>query len=181
MTSQAPCAYLGAGSNINPEENLPAALEALLGRGLRVTATSPAYATVPIGRPGQPEYRNAVWKVIHPPPPDVLKDEILRPVEKVLGRVRTADKYAPRTIDLDILLHPARNASGDSAPEIRARAFLAAGLMALDPNLPALGDPAVRRMLEEEAPALAVDEALTRRLRDAIDNTGRKEECPGGR
>ncbi len=33
-----------------------------------------------------------------------LKDTVLRPLEASLGRVRSADKNAPRTIDLDIVL-----------------------------------------------------------------------------
>jgi 7,8-dihydro-6-hydroxymethylpterin-pyrophosphokinase len=33
-----------------------------------------------------------------------LKYEVLRPIEKQLGRVRSADKFADRTIDLDIVI-----------------------------------------------------------------------------
>ena len=33
-----------------------------------------------------------------------LKSELIGPIEAALGRVRSADKYAPRTIDLDVIL-----------------------------------------------------------------------------
>ncbi len=37
--------------------------------------------------------------------PQALKTELVNPIEKALGRVRSADKYAPRTIDLDIVVY----------------------------------------------------------------------------
>jgi 7,8-dihydro-6-hydroxymethylpterin-pyrophosphokinase len=36
--------------------------------------------------------------------PPELKDQVIRPIEAKLGRVRGTDKFAPRTVDIDIIL-----------------------------------------------------------------------------
>ena len=36
--------------------------------------------------------------------PSALKEQVIRPIEAKLGRIRSADKFAPRTIDIDIIL-----------------------------------------------------------------------------
>ena len=38
-------------------------------------------------------------------PPVELKEQIIRPIEANLGRIRGAEKNAPRTIDIDIVLY----------------------------------------------------------------------------
>lgn len=95
--------YLGLGSNIEPEKHLPAAL-ALLKRHLRVEKRSTVWETPPVGGPG-PNFLNAVVLVYTQQSPTVLREELLRPIEASLGRVRSADPNAPRTIDLDILIY----------------------------------------------------------------------------
>ena len=53
---------------------------------------------------GGPDFLNAcVLFLSHLQPAD-LKQQIIRPIEARLGRVRYADKNAPRTIDLDMVL-----------------------------------------------------------------------------
>ncbi|RME77188.1 MAG: 2-amino-4-hydroxy-6-hydroxymethyldihydropteridine diphosphokinase [Chloroflexi bacterium] len=94
------------GSNINREQNLPAALD-LLGTwpGIRLVAVSPVYDTAPIGgRPDQPRFYNAAALVETALGPEALK-QALRSIEAQLGRRRVADKYAPRPIDLDIAMY----------------------------------------------------------------------------
>lgn len=91
------------GSNVEPEVNLPRAVE-LLTRRLPVLAVSRVYRTAPVGAPGPP-FLNAAVLVSTRLPPARLKLEVLRPVEARLGRRRTADRNAPRTIDLDIALY----------------------------------------------------------------------------
>jgi len=98
-------AVIGLGSNIDPEENLPAAMHRLLTRpDMCVLATSPSYRSVAAERPNQPDYHNAAALLSTRLTPDALKD-VLRQIETSLGRVRTEDKFAPRTIDLDLLLY----------------------------------------------------------------------------
>jgi 2-amino-4-hydroxy-6-hydroxymethyldihydropteridine diphosphokinase len=93
------------GSNIAPERNLPAALQALRHHPeMWVVSVSSTYETEPVGRSDQPRFLNAAVLVETPLGPGDLRRE-LREIEVALGRVRTEDKYAPRPIDLDVMLY----------------------------------------------------------------------------
>lgn len=94
---------IGLGSNIEPEENLRRAA-ALLRERSRLVALSPVYRTAPVGRPDLPPFLNAAAELEDGRDPAELKYGLLRPIEAELGRVRTADRNAPRPIDLDLLL-----------------------------------------------------------------------------
>lgn len=100
-------AYLLLGSNINPVENLKKAV-GLLRMRTRVLAISTCWETEAIaGQSSQdkwPNFYNLGMGVVTPLGADTLKMQVLRPIETALGRVRGADKYAPRTIDLDIVI-----------------------------------------------------------------------------
>ncbi|MBN1818878.1 MAG: 2-amino-4-hydroxy-6-hydroxymethyldihydropteridine diphosphokinase [Sedimentisphaerales bacterium] len=96
-------AFVAVGSNIEPEKNIPAAL-VLLQQKLHVVASSTFYLTRPLGPPSQPAFVNGIWQIETSLQPRKARD-ILRRVERSLGRIRTEDKYAPRTIDLDLILH----------------------------------------------------------------------------
>jgi len=96
-------AYLSLGSNIQPEFYLPQAIEKLKQYG-QVTAISSVWESRAVGTEG-PNFLNAcVCFVGKYPTPLELKEKVIRPIEAALGRVRGQDKYAPRTIDLDIVL-----------------------------------------------------------------------------
>lgn len=95
-------AYIGLGSNIAPEEHLPRAL-CLLGDYTTVLACSRAWETPPYGMAGD-NFLNAVVQVRTPLAANSLKSMVLRRIEAMLGRVRTHEKFIPRTIDLDILV-----------------------------------------------------------------------------
>lgn len=92
---------LSLGSNIDPAENLNAAVE-LLRERMTVLAVSRAWRTIAVGTQG-PDFLNAAVLVDTDCPPDTLKNDVLRKIESRLGRVRTEDKFAPRTIDIDII------------------------------------------------------------------------------
>ena len=54
--------YISVGSNIEPEKNIPKALEKLK-KYVRVVATSTFFRTMPIGRPEQGFFLNGVWLI----------------------------------------------------------------------------------------------------------------------
>lgn len=96
-------AYLALGSNINKERNLPAAVRLLAAYG-RVLRASAVYETAPVGNPDDPAFFNAAVMLETALPAAILKETALTAIENQLGRQRTADPNAPRTIDLDIAL-----------------------------------------------------------------------------
>jgi 2-amino-4-hydroxy-6-hydroxymethyldihydropteridine diphosphokinase len=95
-------AYLNIGSNIEPEYHLQEAIRLLREQG-EVEAVSNAWASHAFGSNG-PDFLNACILFLTHLTPQRLKQEIIRPIEARLGRIRSADKFAPRTIDIDIIL-----------------------------------------------------------------------------
>jgi dihydroneopterin aldolase/2-amino-4-hydroxy-6-hydroxymethyldihydropteridine diphosphokinase len=131
-------AFVAVGSNIRPEVHVPQAIRLLAAR-TRVRGVSTIYRTKPLDRPGQPLFYNCAVEIETSIPPLELKSRILRRIEEDLGRKRTGDKYAPRTIDLDLVLYGDRVVvAGDLTlpdPEILRRPFLAVPLFELAPTL----------------------------------------------
>jgi 2-amino-4-hydroxy-6-hydroxymethyldihydropteridine diphosphokinase len=95
-------AYLSLGSNIQPEVNLPGAIDLLRQHG-EILQISRAWESQAEGSDG-PNFLNACVLFHTPSGEDDLKDRIILPIETNLGRVRNTDRYAPRTIDIDIVL-----------------------------------------------------------------------------
>ncbi len=94
-------ACLLLGSNIQPEENLRKAVH-LLRQNFPVEQVSGVWESAAVGSDG-PNFLNAAVIIRTSLKPQQLKDGFLRPFEARLGRVRTIDKNAPRTIDIDIV------------------------------------------------------------------------------
>jgi len=94
--------YLSLGSNIQPEENLPKAINLLSERG-KILKLSSAWESRAVGSNG-PNFLNACVLFSTQLLYAELKDQVAHPIEAQLGRKRTEDKYAPRTIDIDIIL-----------------------------------------------------------------------------
>ncbi len=136
-------AYVGVGSNLEPEAHVATAIRRLGASG-RVAGVSTIYRTAPLGRPEQPPYSNAVVAVDTELGPHALR-EALRTIEAALGRRRTADRYASREIDLDIIVYGdlviAEEGFQVPDPDILIRPFLAVPLYELSPalRLPGLG------------------------------------------
>lgn len=95
-------ACLLLGSNIRPELNLARAV-AQLRRQLAVLQASSVWQSKAVGS-GGPDFLNVALLVATPLEAGALKEQVLRPLEAEMGRVRTSDKNAPRTIDADIVL-----------------------------------------------------------------------------
>jgi 2-amino-4-hydroxy-6-hydroxymethyldihydropteridine diphosphokinase len=94
--------YLSLGSNIQPETNLALAIEHLGAYGL-VESASSIWESRAMGAVG-PNFRNACISFRVPVGPAELKRNITSPIEQKMGRVRTRNRSAPRTIDIDILM-----------------------------------------------------------------------------
>lgn len=95
-------AYLNLGSNIQPETNLVKAVQLLQEKG-EVQDISNAWESEAVGM-DSPNYLNACLLFISPHDQLQLIERIIRPLEAQLGRKRGENKYAPRTIDIDIIL-----------------------------------------------------------------------------
>lgn len=95
-------AYLNLGSNIQPEVNLVRAVEFLHESG-EVLKVSSAWESRSVGSEG-PNYLNACVLFRTEFLQVELKEKVIRPIEAGLGRVRSENKYSPRTIDIDIVL-----------------------------------------------------------------------------
>ena len=95
-------ACLLLGSNIQPERNLPHAID-LLQNHLTILRISSVWETSPVGSDG-PNFLNAALLAQTPLDQNTLKLQILTALEAKLGRLHFADKNAERTIDLDIIL-----------------------------------------------------------------------------
>lgn len=130
-------AYLSLGSNIDPERNLPAAV-GLLGRYGRVLAVSAVYESLAEGWADQPNFLNAAALFSTPLSAEKLRAGPIAEIEAALGRVRTANKNAPRTIDIDIMLFNRDilelGPRHIPSPEILERPFVAVPLAELAPD-----------------------------------------------
>ena len=94
--------YLSLGSNIDAKKKLPKAVEMLRKAG-SIESVSSVWESESVGFDG-PNFLNACILLLSPLQPVEFKETIIRPIEAELGRIRHADKNAPRTIDIDIVL-----------------------------------------------------------------------------
>ena len=95
-------AYLNLGSNIQAETNLPRALNRLLAYG-EVQKVSNVWESKAVGATG-PNFLNVCARFRSTFSKADLKEQVIHHVETELGRIRSANKYASRTIDIDIVI-----------------------------------------------------------------------------
>jgi 2-amino-4-hydroxy-6-hydroxymethyldihydropteridine diphosphokinase len=95
-------AIIGIGSNIRPSENVRKSI-GMLAKYTRIRSVSSVYRSPAENRPEQPMFYNCAVMVETALSEGRLRTEVLARIEADLGRVRTGDKFAARTIDLDLL------------------------------------------------------------------------------
>ena len=139
-------AYIGIGSNLSePQHQVRQAIDELGKlRMTRLLACSSLYSSAPMGPVDQPDYINAVAVLLTELSAHELFDELLS-IETAHGRIRSDERWGPRTLDLDLLLY------GDDAiedkrltvphPGLLQRNFVLYPLMEIDPelNIPGYG------------------------------------------
>ncbi len=99
-------AYIGVGSNLDdPVVQVRQGIDLL--RSLPdtlVTLISSFYRSAPMGPQGQPDFINAVVALVTKLPPGKLL-ALTQGLEARQGRDRRAEKWGPRTLDLDLLAY----------------------------------------------------------------------------
>jgi 2-amino-4-hydroxy-6-hydroxymethyldihydropteridine diphosphokinase len=134
-------AYVGLGSNLGDRE---ATLHEAIARlseedGIVLLAVSSVRETDPVGKVDQPRFMNAAVALETTLTPQELLERLLT-VERALGRDRSREeRWGPRTIDLDLLLHGEETVDEPGLtvphPRLVERAFVVEPLLELDPDL----------------------------------------------
>jgi 2-amino-4-hydroxy-6-hydroxymethyldihydropteridine diphosphokinase len=142
--------YLGLGSNLgNRRGNLAMALR-MLEPLCRVDAVSALYESAPQPPAPPPAYLNAACRVVTGLTPVLLLRHVKR-IEKLIGRHK-GERWAPRPIDIDILLYDDQVIDGAELtvphPRLLERAFVLQPLLDLDADLT---HPTGERLVEVSA------------------------------
>lgn len=139
--------------------------------GIELVAASPVYETEPVGV--KPQYRdmaylNAVLVIQTQLTMQDLSDRI-HAVEEKLGRVREDDRFAPRTIDIDILYAGETVCKEDALtlphPRWAERRFVLQPLADLRPNLHI---PGSQQSVAEHLAALPTGSEAVKKLPDIL-------------
>lgn len=93
---------IGIGSNINTETNISKMLE-ILKDHVEIVKVSEMIKTKPIGIENQSDFTNGAVKIKTELNREDL-NHLLKKIEDEMGRDRTAPKFGPRNIDLDIVI-----------------------------------------------------------------------------
>ena len=139
--------YVAAGSNVEPARHLALALDELEQRFGPLTVST-AFRNRAVGFEG-PDFINLVIGFDTAESVEQVVDE-LRDVERLCGRTRAAPRWAPRSMDLDILLYG--NLSCDEPdltlprPDLLRRAYMLGPLAEI---APALRHPVSGRTISE--------------------------------
>ncbi len=144
-------AYIGIGANLqDPLAQVARARQEL--RGLphsRCTRASGLYRSPPLGPPSQPDYINAVAELETRLTPEALL-RALQAIERRHGRRRGAQRWGPRTLDLDLLLYGELMLDDETLtiphPGLYERNFVLYPLLELGGEIPVPGHGTVARL-----------------------------------
>ena len=162
-------AALGLGGNIG---DVPAAFVDALSRlaeapGVRVTRISSVYRTPPWGKLDQPSFLNMAALIETKAPARALLALCLD-VERALGR-RRAERWGPRTIDIDILTYGEKRIDEPDLtiphPRLCERAFALAPLAEIAPRLGVAGRDVAQWLALADRAGVEVDPQASARLR----------------
>ena len=144
--------YIAIGSNLaSPLEQVNAAVTALAAiPDSRMVAVSSFYRTPPLGPQDQPDYLNAAVALDTHLQAEALLDHTQR-IELQQGRQRKAERWGPRTLDLDIMLFgdAVINSERLTVPhyDMKNRGFMLWPLFEIAPGLRFPDGPALRDVL----------------------------------
>ena len=177
MTAREPkraLAFLGIGSNVEPERHVRIAV-ARLARAFEDLRLSPVYRSPAVGFDGA-DFVNAVASVRTTLSPRELRDW-LRSLEDEHGRERNVPKFSDRVLDVDILLYGDQVLDDEDLqlprPELYHFPHVLRPLAELAPDRPCPGDG---RTFEEIRAATGLDERGLVRLDSARFLPGRRAD-----
>ena len=145
-------AWIGLGSNLgNPGAQLQEALAQLKhAAGIELKKISGFYRTAPWGRPDQDDFLNAVAMVETELQAGELLDVLLQ-IEQQMGRDRSAGRWGPRCIDLDLLSYDDLVMNSPRLeiphPRMHLRAFVLRPVLELDPDFVIAGKCSAKECL----------------------------------
>lgn len=132
-------AYIALGSNqSSPLEQITSALAALAAiPKSQIVATSSYYRTPPLGPQDQPDYLNAAVALeTRLSALELL--EYTQQIELAHGRERKAERWGPRTLDLDIMLYGKQTMHTERLTiphyDMKNRAFMLVPLLEIAPD-----------------------------------------------
>jgi len=132
--------FIGIGSNLGDRlQQISDAARALgAAEGIRIVQMAPIIETDAVGGPPQGPYLNTVVELETSVAPQQLLT-VLQQIERRLGRVPSAQRWAPRPIDLDLLLYDDRVVNDPQLtiphPRMHERRFVLEPLAQLAPQV----------------------------------------------
>jgi 2-amino-4-hydroxy-6-hydroxymethyldihydropteridine diphosphokinase len=135
--------YIGIGSNVDdPVHQVRKAIDALRAAG-EVVVVSSLYRTAPWGKIDQPDFVNAAVALDTQLRPRPLLD-VLKRLERELGREEHGERWGPRRIDFDILAYGDERVDEEDLviphPRLRERAFALVPLAEIAPAYATMRD-----------------------------------------